>query len=96
MNILTFLPTDAFVAASFAELLEDVTNLFTAADTQKPRDTEEVAFWRRQLNALNKAESYLSLYLQRPHSICCVAFVIILIIVPQVLKRLAGLLVGTP
>jgi len=41
-------------------------------------------------------ESGLSLHLQRPHSRCCVASVIILIIVSQVLKRLAGLLVGTP
>jgi hypothetical protein len=58
MNTLTALPTDSFVTAAFAELLSDVTNLLTASQTQKPLDKEEVAFWRRQLNALNKAESY--------------------------------------
>lgn len=61
MDILTTLPTDSFVTAAFAELLEDVTNLLTAAQASKPLDKDEVAFWRRQLNALNKAESY---YLQ--------------------------------
>lgn len=58
IDLLTHLPTDSFVTAAFAELLEDVTNLLTAAQTQKPCDKAEVAFWRRQLNALNKAESY--------------------------------------
>jgi hypothetical protein len=58
MTSLTILPSDAFVTAAFAELLSDVTNLLTASQTQKPLDKEEVAFWRRQLNALNKAESY--------------------------------------
>jgi len=58
MSMLTTLPTDAFVNAAFAELLEDVTNLLTAAQTQKPADKQEISFWRRQLNALNKAESY--------------------------------------
>jgi hypothetical protein len=60
MNTLTFLPTDTFVAQAFAELLEDVTSLLTAAQQQQPCDKEEVAFWRRQLNALNKAESYFA------------------------------------
>jgi hypothetical protein len=60
MTILTILPADSFVAAAFAELLEDVTNLLAAAQTQKPLDKEEVSFWRRQLNALNKAESYFA------------------------------------
>jgi hypothetical protein len=58
MNTLTILPTDSFVSAAFAELLSDVTNLLTAAETQKPCDKDEIGFWRRQLNALNKAESY--------------------------------------
>jgi hypothetical protein len=56
MDILTTLPTDTFVTVAFKELLEDVTNLLTAAQQSKPLDKEEVAFWRRQLNALNKAE----------------------------------------
>ncbi len=58
MDILTILPTDSFVVSAFAELLEDVTNLLSAAQTQKPCDKEEVVFWKRQLNALNKAEAY--------------------------------------
>jgi hypothetical protein len=58
MNTLTALPTDSFVSAAFAELLSDVTNLLTASQTQKPLDKDEIGFWRRQLNALNKAESY--------------------------------------
>lgn len=58
MDILTTLPTDAFVTAAFAELLEDVTNLLSAAQQQKPADKDEIGFWKRQLNALNKAESY--------------------------------------
>jgi hypothetical protein len=58
MNILTTLPLDTFVAAAFAELLEDVTNLLAAAQAQKPCDKDEISFWKRQLNALNKAESY--------------------------------------
>jgi len=58
MDILTTLPTDSFVTAAFAELLEDVGNLLKAARESKPLDKEEVAFWQRQLNALNKAESY--------------------------------------
>jgi hypothetical protein len=56
MDILTTLPTDSVVTAAFAELLEDVTSLLTAAQAQKPLDKEEISFWRRQLNALNKAE----------------------------------------
>lgn len=58
MNTLTTLPADSFVGAAFVELLEDVTNLLSAAQQQKPQDKAEIAFWRRQLNALNKAESY--------------------------------------
>lgn len=58
MTTLSTLPTDTFVSAAFAELLEDVTNLLAAAEQAKPLDKEEVAFWKRQLNALNKAESY--------------------------------------
>lgn len=48
---LTQLPTDTFVSAAFAELLEDVGNLFGAADGK-----DERTFWRRQLTALNKAQ----------------------------------------
>lgn len=51
MNILTTLPTDTFVTAAFAELLEDVTNLLAAADGR-----DETTFWRRQMTALNKAQ----------------------------------------
>lgn len=58
MDILSTLPMDAFVTAAFAELLSDVTNLLRAAEQQKPVDKAEVSFWRRQVNALNKAESY--------------------------------------
>jgi hypothetical protein len=58
MHTLTTLPLDTFATAAFAELLADVTSLLTAAQQQQPQDKEEVAFWRRQLNALNKAESY--------------------------------------
>lgn len=58
MTTLTTLPTDTFVTAAFAELLEDVTNLLSAAQAQKPLDKAEIGFWRRQLHALNKAESY--------------------------------------
>jgi hypothetical protein len=66
MTTLHSLPTVPFVAAAFAELLEDVTNLLAAAQQQKPCDKEETGFWRRQLSALNKAEAY---WLQgvRPH-----------------------------
>lgn len=60
MNTLTTLPADSFVGAAFAELLADVTNLLAAAQSQKPCDKQEIAFWRRQLNALNKAESYFA------------------------------------
>jgi hypothetical protein len=58
MNILTTLPADTFVTSAFAELLEDVTNLLSASEAQKPLDKADIGFWRRQLNALNKAESY--------------------------------------
>lgn len=58
MTILTTLPTDTFVTAALAELLDDVTNLLTSAQAQKPCDKDEIGFWRRQLSALNKAESY--------------------------------------
>jgi hypothetical protein len=51
MDILHTLPTDTFVTAALAELLEDVTNLLRDADGR-----EETAFWRRQLTALNKAQ----------------------------------------
>jgi hypothetical protein len=60
MDILTTLPADTFVSQAFAELLEDVTNLLTAAAQQKPCDKDECGFWRRQLNALNKAEAYVA------------------------------------
>jgi hypothetical protein len=56
MDILQTLPTDTFVTAAFAELLEDVTNLLAAAQQSKPLDKDEIAFWKRQLNALNKAQ----------------------------------------
>jgi len=58
MTTLHILPTDTFVASAFKELLTDVTNLLESATLQKPLDKEEISFWRRQLNALNKAESY--------------------------------------
>jgi len=58
MTMLTILPSDCFVAAAFAELLADVQNLLAAAQQQKPLDKQEIAFWRAQFNALNKAESY--------------------------------------
>ncbi len=60
MNILTILPSDHYISAAFAELLADVTNLLSAAQIQKPLDKDEISFWRRQLNALNKAELYWS------------------------------------
>lgn len=56
MPTLTTLPSATFVSAAFAELLDDVTNLLESATAQKPRDTDEIGFWKRQLNALNKAE----------------------------------------
>jgi hypothetical protein len=58
MTTLTTLPADTFVTAALAELLDDVTNLLTSAQAQKPCDKDEIGFWRRQLSALNKAESY--------------------------------------
>jgi hypothetical protein len=58
MTTLTQLPADTFVTAALAELLEDVTNLLASAQAQKPCDKDEIGFWRRQLSALNKAESY--------------------------------------
>lgn len=60
MNILTQLPANNFITAAFTELLDDVTNLLTAARDQKPRDTDELKFWHAQFNALNKAEKYWS------------------------------------
>lgn len=60
MTILSILPSDQFVTAAFAELLEDVTSLLTASQAQKPQDRDEISFWRRQLNALNKAEAYFA------------------------------------
>jgi hypothetical protein len=51
MTILTTLPTDTFVVAAFAELLEDVGNFLSTADGK-----DERAFWRRQQTALNKAQ----------------------------------------
>lgn len=60
MHTLTTLPRDAFVTAAFAELLDDVTSLLTACQQQKPLDREEISFWKRQLNALNKAEAYFA------------------------------------
>lgn len=56
MDILQTLPTDSVVSAAFAELLDDVTNLLSASVTQKPLDKEEVSFWKRQYNSLNKAQ----------------------------------------
>jgi len=56
MTMLTTLPLDSFVVSAFAELLEDVSSLLTAAEQSKPLDRDEIAFWTRQLNALNKAE----------------------------------------
>jgi hypothetical protein len=56
--ILSILPTDAFVSAACSELLEDVTNFLTAAEQSRPLDRDEIGFWRRQLHALNKAQSY--------------------------------------
>jgi hypothetical protein len=58
MTTLTTLPADTFVTAALAELLDDVTNLLASAQAQKPCDKDEIGFWRRQLSALNKAESY--------------------------------------
>lgn len=58
MTTLSILPSDHFVTQAFAELLEDVTNLLSAAQQQKPLDKEEIAFWKRQLNSLNKAQLY--------------------------------------
>lgn len=58
MHTLTILPSDSFITAAFAELLEDVQNLLSAAQAQKPNDKDEVGFWRRQYNALNKAQAY--------------------------------------
>jgi hypothetical protein len=58
MDMLHTLPADTFVTAALAELLDDVTNLLASAQAQKPCDKDEIGFWRRQLSALNKAESY--------------------------------------
>lgn len=58
LHILTILPAESFVDAAFAELLKDVDNLLASAGAQRPQDKEELAFWRRQSSALNKAESY--------------------------------------
>jgi hypothetical protein len=58
MTTLTTLPADTFVTQALAELLDDVTNLLASAQAQKPCDKDEIGFWRRQLSALNKAESY--------------------------------------
>lgn len=58
---LASLPTDSFVSAAFAELIADVANLLDSAKAQKPRDADEVRFWQRQLNALNKAEYHYGL-----------------------------------
>jgi len=58
MNTLTTLPSDAFVAAAFAELLTDVETLLAGARAQQPQDRDEVKFWQAQFNALNKAQAY--------------------------------------
>jgi len=52
------LPLDAHMTAAFDELLLDVTALLESTKAQKPLDRDELRFWSRQLNALNKAESY--------------------------------------
>jgi hypothetical protein len=61
MNNDTLLPSDAFVTEAFAELITDVANLLDASRQQKPLDKEEIAFWQRQLNALNKAQYHYGL-----------------------------------
>lgn len=54
------LPSDAHMTAAFDELLSDVTALLTSAKAQKPIDRDELKFWARQLNALNKAQYHWS------------------------------------
>lgn len=55
MDALTTLPTDSFVAAAFAELLEDVTNLLRAADGR-----DERTFWRRAADGAEQGAVSLS------------------------------------
>lgn len=50
------LPSDAFMTASFDELLLDVTNLLESTKAQRPTDRDELRFWKAQQNALNKAQ----------------------------------------
>lgn len=47
---------DLDIAAALSELLSDTTNLLTSAQAQRPIDKQEVAYWQRQVNALNKAD----------------------------------------
>jgi hypothetical protein len=44
------------MTAAFDELLADVTALLESTRAQKPLDRDELRFWSRQLNALNKAQ----------------------------------------
>lgn len=60
-------PADAFIAEAFAELIADTQALFLATMDQRPgKDadaaerqawTDEIAFWRRQRNAFQNAQS---------------------------------------
>ena len=50
------LPLDAHMTAAFDELLSDVTALLESTRAQKPLDRDELRFWSRQLNALNKSQ----------------------------------------
>lgn len=49
-------PTDAFIAQALEEFVADTQHLLDAAQQQKPRDRQEIAFWRRQANAFHKAQ----------------------------------------
>lgn len=53
---MTTFTSDLDIAAALSELLSDTQNLLTSAQAQKPIDKQEVAYWQRQVNALNKAD----------------------------------------
>lgn len=54
--MITLLPSDAFIAQAFEELITDTQNFFDSAAAQTPRDKDEVKFWRSQRAAYVNAQ----------------------------------------
>lgn len=51
-------PHDDFVSQALEEFVTDTTALLSTAQQARPLDREEISFWRRQVNAFVKAQTY--------------------------------------